>query len=207
MKQITHLLIFLVSIISACKTDTQKETFPIDIVLKNSFKQQDKLNLGDRLNLEKYKPIDTTFLKKWFQGMSIPELDNKKLEYDHFSQWYFIDHRIIDDKIIFSILNSDEVGFVDLYYLSYDTLNKKILDINYLTQSGGDGGYYKEDLIEWQDKNSIRIICNEYNEEDLTDSTTLSKSDSSVYIYSYADRPFKAKVIFKYSKTDTIIGK
>jgi len=73
-----------------------------------------------------------------------------------------------------------------------------------LTQAGGDGGYYKEDFVEWQDKKSIRIRCNEYNEEDLTDSTALSQSDSVVYLYSYTDRPFKAKEIFKQSKTDTI---
>ncbi|HMG15982.1 MAG TPA: hypothetical protein VK590_11080, partial [Saprospiraceae bacterium] len=78
-------IILLVCIISACSTDQPQQTFPIDLVIKNSFKQQDKLDLGDRLNLEKYKPIDTTFFKKWFQGISIPELDNKKLEYDHFS--------------------------------------------------------------------------------------------------------------------------
>ncbi|MFM7857058.1 MAG: hypothetical protein ACKO96_35320 [Flammeovirgaceae bacterium] len=92
-----RLSFILLTFIYACSTDT-KGTFPIDIVVKNSFKQQDKLHIGD---LGKYKQIDTSFLKKWFEGLPIPERDNEKLKCDHYSYWYFIDHRQIDDKVVF----------------------------------------------------------------------------------------------------------
>ena len=140
-----HCLILFV-VFSACSANTMQETFPIDFVLKNSLDKQNKLPIG---NLDKYKTIDTAFVKKWFEGLPIPELDNKKLKCDQYvNGWFFIDHRQIDDKIVFSILGNGEAGILDLYYLTYDTVNKKIIGANYLVGSYGDEGSYKDDLIE-----------------------------------------------------------
>jgi hypothetical protein len=194
------LLLFLV--ISACSTTTPQETFPIDFVLNNSIEQLDKLPIGD---LEKYKTIDTTFIKKWFEGLPIPELDNKKLRCEEYlNGWYLIDHRRIDDKIVFSILGNGEAGILDLFYLTYDTVSKKVISINFLVGSYGDEGYYKGDLVEWADKNSIRITSKEVNIDDSSEFIKISKTDSFVTQFSYADRSFKAKEIFRHSKVDTI---
>ncbi len=193
--------IFLICIISACSTDRPQETFPIEFVLKNSIEQQNKLPIG---NLGKYKAIDTAFVKKWFEGLPIPEFDNKKLKCDQYlNGWYFIDHRQIDDKIVFSILGNGEAGILDLYYLTYDTVSKKVVTINFLVGSYGDEGYYKDNQVEWTDKNSIRVTSKEVNVDDISDSIKVSKRDSFITLFSYADRPFKAKEVFRHSKVDT----
>jgi hypothetical protein len=204
MKQFS-ILIFLFTLFS-CGEKKTEDNFPIDIVLKKSVGHKDKLELGDRLNLNDYKTIDTTFFKKWFEGLTIPELDNRKLAYDHFSQWYYVDHRKIGEKIIFSILNSDEVGFLDLYYLTYDISEKKIIKINFLTQAGGDGGFYKEDFVKWLNNKTIHLITKETDEEHLTDSTSIVQKDSFVAVYNFGDKKLKGKIIFKESKSDTING-
>ena len=203
--KIIPLIIFFLSC-GSDKISKPDEYFPIEEVLKNSSDTFDEIHLGGE-DLLKLKAMDTAFFKKWFHDIRIPELKNEKLTYDGFSQWFFKNYQRQDNKIIFSILSNDGVAFVNLYYIVYDTTTKKLDSGHYLTQSGGDGGYYIDELVQWENKSLIKVYTTEYNETDISNSKTLSQRDSFITIFNFDDKILTGKEVFRSTKLDTINDK
>ncbi len=85
----------------------------------------------DSLDLSRLKLIDTTFFKKWFDNVSVNNVDFK-IQFANYSRYYFFDFKDQDTKFLFSIIHDDKVG--DGGHGNVDLLNyNKTGDILYLT--------------------------------------------------------------------------
>ena len=93
---------------------------------------------------------------------------------------------------------------MDLYYVTFDRSTNKFQNIHFVTQAGGDGGYSKEDVLEWMDDHRFKITSNEYEEKDFKESSNVVQHDSTITIYDLDQPKLKPKTIFKNTQFDTI---
>lgn len=200
------ILLFSFYLIS-CSSKTERNVsnqaeFPIDSIIKITQGPIDIVKIHS-FNLEKLAKIDFSFFNKYFEGQPVAGQDTLKLRYNYQPFWYFVDHRDMGDKIMFSILSDNESGYSLMYYLLFDKTSKKILSVNNLTTYEGDGDYYNIDSLIWINNKFISYSISGGSEE-LNDSLTIQFKDSSCYEYILTKNKFISKKIYTYSTKDTI---
>ena len=199
------LILFIALYFVSCSSQTKNHlgsNFPIDSILKITKAPIDIVEIRD-FDLEKLPKIDSLFFGKYLEGMPIQGADTQKLRFNDEAYWYFVDHRDLGDRILFSVLSDNESGYSVLYYLLCDKSSKDILSVNALASLEGDGGYWAVDSLVWTgNKFTCYTISGELEEEH--DSLLIQSRDSSCRVYVLSDKKFTASTVYSYSIKDTI---
>jgi hypothetical protein len=190
----------------SCSSQTQKNlesqiAFPIDSIIEITKEPLDIVKIQD-FDHEKLSKIDSSFFRRYLEGLLIEGTDTMKLRFDYQPFWYFVDHRDLGNKIMFSILSDNESGYSVLYYLLYEKSSKSILSVNALGTYEGDGGYYAIDSLVWTSNKFISYsISGEL--EDYNDTFSIQSKDSSCIEYTLSNKKFIPRTIYTYSRKDT----
>jgi hypothetical protein len=172
------------------------DTLPIDFIRQVSLDRKYHYNM-DSLDLSKLKLIDTTFFKKWFDNVSVNN-DDFKIQFDNYSRYYFFDFKDQDTKFLFSIIHDDEVGYYNLFHFTFDKTKQKIVQADYVSQTGGDGGHGNVDLLNYNKTGDILY---------LTSISTFDEDFDKGYTRQYDSTITKIEFNLpttKYLKTDSL---
>lgn len=204
----TTAIIFTLTILAltSCSTRQEKteslilsnkiDIFPIEYIRQVSHVRNYHYNM-DSLDLSKLKPIDTTFFKKWFDNVLVYNVDFK-IQFDNYSRYYFFDFKDQDKKFLFSIIHNDEVGFDNLFHFTFDKEKNKIVQVDYISQTGCDGGYTNVDILNYNKNGDILY---------LTSISTFDEDFDKGYTRQYDSTIIKIEFNLsttKYLKTDSL---
>ena len=198
------LILFIALYFISCSSQTGKleSDFPADSILKITKAPIDIVEIRD-FELEKLPKIDSLFFSKYLEGLPVAGADTQKLKFNDEPSWYFVDHRDLGDKILFSVLSDNESSYSVLYYLLYDKSSKDILSVTAISSLEGDGGYWAVDSLVWTgNKFTCYTISGELEEEH--DSLLIQSRDSSCRVYVLSDKKFTVSTVYSYSIKDTI---
>lgn len=210
---ITTILLF--TLLSCTKKDTKQgnstilesvETFPIETIKKVCLERKAHYNL-DSLNLFKLKTIDSAFFKKWFDKREISNLKNINITFDKFSRYYFFDFKDFNKLFLFTIIHNDEIGYNYLYHFTFDKEKKKIIQIDLIAQSGGDGGENCNEILNYsQNGLKLRLTSISTYDEDFDKGYT-RQFDSTITDIDFNDRKTVYKKLTAVLRQDTIWNK
>ena len=163
-KQIISILLFtvLATCINSCGNEaiTEAESlkeFPTDFIKMVCPERKAGFQLLD-INFKKLTPIDSSFFIKWFNNKKVNSVDDYILTFDSYTRYYFADFKDLDSKFLFSIVHDDEIGYYHLIHFTFDKEKKQFTQIDYIGQSGGDGGEYNEDYLSYNSTGDILIL-------------------------------------------------
>jgi hypothetical protein len=176
MKTTTILLLTIVIALTSCsnqneKTEelsstTQVNTFPIGLVRQNSQERNLIYNL-DSLDVSKLIAIDSVFFTKWLENISVNNFDFK-IKFDGFSSYYFFDFIDQSKMFLFSIIQDDENGYRNLFHFTFDKIQNKIMQADFIVQNGGDGGYLITSILNYNKSGDIlKVISISTYDEDF----------------------------------------
>ncbi|MER2997034.1 hypothetical protein [Pontibacter populi] len=163
MKQL-YFLILIITIV-ACggqqsepitdKTQTiqpsSRSSYFVEQIKSNSIKRQTHYNI-DSLDVEKLKPLDSIFFKTYFDGLAIDNIKDEKVIFDKWSRYYFFDYTEVNNLLFFSFIHDDEVGYDNVYHVTFDINSNKILSTDLIAATGGDGGHGNIDIFNYNIK-------------------------------------------------------
>gem|GEM_PF-4098577 len=183
-------------------TRGKTENFPIEYITKVAPKRQLFYNL-DLIAYSNLKPIDSIFFKKWFNNLSTHNT-KFKIEFDKYSRYYFFDYQDFNNKFLFSILHNDEVGYDNLFHFTFDKEKKQFVQVDFIAQTGGDGGDSNVDRLQYnKDGDILTMTSISITTQDM-DNGYLKEYDSTLTKIAF-DLPITTyKQLHTFSKTDTI---
>jgi hypothetical protein len=181
------------------------DTFPIDFIRQVSLDRKNHYNL-DSLDLSKLKAIDTNFFKKWFDNVSVNNVDFK-IQFDSYSHYYFFDFRDQDKKFLFSIIHDDEVGYYNLFHFTFDKEKDKLVQVDYVAQTGGDGGHGNVDILNYNKTGDILYLTSISTFGEDFDKGYTRQFDSTTNKIEFDLPKTKYKIIDSLSRLDTIWDK
>lgn len=121
-----------------------------------------------------------------------------KIQFDEYSRYYFFDFKDLDKKFLFSIIHNGEVGFNNLFHFTFDKEKNKIVQVDYISETGCDGGYINVDILNYNKNGDILYLTSISRFYDYFDNGYACQYDST-----------KFKIEFnlpttKYYKTDSL---
>lgn len=180
----------------------QVDTFPIDYVRQVSSDRQAHYNL-DSLDLSKLKSIDTMFFKKWFDNISVNNIDFK-IQFDNYSRYFFFDYKDLDKKFLFSIIHDDEVGYDNLFHFTFDKEKSKIVQVDYIAQTGGDGGHGNIDILDYNKSGDLLTLTSISTFDEDFDKGYTRQYDSTINKIEFNLQTTRYIKIDSLSRLDTI---
>ncbi len=181
------------------------DTFPIDFIRQVSLDRKYHYNI-DSLDISKLKTIDTTFFKKWFDNVSINNVDFK-IQFDNYSRYYFFDFKDLDKKFLFSIIHKDEVGYNNLFHFTFDKTKNKIIQADYVSQTGGDGGHGNVDILNYNKIGDMLYLTSISTFDEDFDKGYTRQFDSTICKIEFNLPATKYIKTDSLSRLDTIWGK
>lgn len=182
------------------------EIFPIETIKKLCFERRAHYSL-DRLNLSKLKTIDSTFFKKWFDKREIDNLEGENITFDKYSRYYFFDFKEVNKLLLFTIIYNDEIGYNSLYHFTVDKEKKKIIQVDLIAQTGGDGGESCIDILNFNKSGSkLRVTSISTYEEDI-EKGYKRQLDSIITDIDFNERKTIYNKVSAVSRLDTIWDK
>jgi hypothetical protein len=201
------LLLFILTSCTAKKQTNEKTTevssiFPIEYIAQVAPKRQLSYNLGSK-DYPNLKRIDSLFFKKWFNNLAANNT-KFKIEFDEYSRYYFFDYQDFDKKFLFSILHNDEVGYNNLFHFTFDKEKKKIVQVDFIAQTGSDGGDSNADVLQYNKEGDMLMMTSISTSSQDVENGYVREYDSTLTKIEF-DLPItKYKQLYIFSKTDTI---
>jgi len=181
-------------------------TLPLRPIKENSFYRKRHYNL-DSVELNRLKPIDTTFFKKYFLGLPLSNLPGSKIEFDPYSRYYFFDYKDLGELVLFTIIHDDEIGYENLYHFTYHRTKDRLLSVDYLAATGGDGGHGNYDILNYNNYGDtlLRISSSQFW-EDINKGSSI-QYDSVIYKILFSENGTKYIKQDSISRMDTVWSK
>ena len=103
-----------------------RSSYFVEQIKSNSIKRQNHYTI-DSLDVEMLRPLDSTFFKTYFDGLAIDNINDEEISFDKWSRCYFFDYTEVNDQLCFSFKHEDEVGYDNVYHVTFDISSNKIL--------------------------------------------------------------------------------
>lgn len=212
MKTIYTLLVFV--FLSSCSNEKLKEesidsptdesvALPLETIKANSIERQSYYNL-DSVEVDKLKPIDTTFFKQYFLGLPFSNIKDYQVEFDPYSRYYFFDYKDLGDLALFSIIHNDEVGYDNLYHFTYDKENNQMLYVDFLAATGSNGGQNNVDRLRYSQTGDSLIRMSSFEDwSDFSQGSSI-QHDSLVYKILFHRKGTEYVKLDSISRVDTV---
>jgi len=209
------ILFLLLSVLTACSNTGQNEAlpstdsvqeFPTDFIKKVCSERKDEFRLVN-VDFKKLNPIDSSFYKKWFDNKKVNNVKDFILTFDKYTSYYFYDFKDLDKKLLFSIINDDEIGYYHLFHFTFDKEKKQFTQIDYIGQTGGDGGDYNEDNFKFNSNGDILILTSISTYDEDFDGGYTQQYDSTVTQIEFDLLKTKYSKLDNLNRTDTIWDK
>ena len=210
--RIVIILVFIIFISYSCSSDRSQntnaiassdvDTFPIDFIKQNSIERRMHYNM-DSVHLNKLVLIDSVFFKKCFANRKLDNSDFT-IVFDPFSRYYFFDFKEFETKILFSIIHNDEVGYDNLYHFVFDNKNRKIIQSDFISSNGGDGGQSNLDILDFNQSGDLLKLTSVFIEDIDFDKGYTRHYDSTVSNIEFGLDNTKIIKVDSVTRVDTI---
>lgn len=171
----------------------------INNVIQNSIKRKRK---DENLSFDHKKyltnKIDFHFVKKYLLNFTTSNDINLKTFFNEYSTYYFYDYLELNDILLFTIMQCDEVGYNNFVHYVLDKKTNKIIDVTFIATFGGDGGHSEDNVLIYDKTGTVLIVKTKSElDEDLFD-------ESNKNCYSRISDIYETKFIFSKKKTQII---
>ncbi len=109
--------------------DIKMTNFPIDFIKKASIDRKLHYQFST-IELGKLKFIDAAFFTKWLHNIRAnTSIGDESLEWNERGSYQFFDFKELNDKIMFSIISTDESSYNTIIHYTFDKVNGKIVQV------------------------------------------------------------------------------
>jgi len=104
--------------------------------------------------------------------------------------------------LFFSYIHDDEIGYSLIYHLTYDQKNNKIISVDHIGTTGGDGGHYVYDIFNFKGDTLFRRSISTFDTD--LEKGYIREFETIESKYIFGNFKSKAVVLKSESRLDTI---
>ncbi|HEX8549762.1 MAG TPA: hypothetical protein VF691_22570, partial [Cytophagaceae bacterium] len=140
-------------------------------------------------------PLDTTIVITYFNGLPVSTVKDFTFKFNPYSRYYYLDYAVEDSLFLFSIIHNDEDGYNNLYHGSINARKNKMISLDLIAQTGGDGGHFQKDILHYTSKGKkLNVTSISTSDEDLDFGYKRTKNSTIVNFSFGFDRTIESEI-------------